>query len=277
VKLDIKSERKKDWEQWVLFQSDEHIDNPKCRRDLHKFHLEQAKERNAAVFKIGDYFDVMQGKSDKRSSKSDLLPDIKSDNYINELIDFGYKELAPYKDQIAMIVEGNHESAYRKYHEYNLIQGLARDLQREGSQAIAMGYRGYIRFQFNHAKCNESQSLTAYWTHGYGGGGPVTKGVIQVNRKAVYLKNVDMVFQGHIHERWVMPVTQVGISQHGVETSSEQTHIQLPTYKDEFTGVSKGWHHERGGPPKPLGGWWVKFYWSTRSKRVEYVVLPTEM
>jgi hypothetical protein len=41
-----------------------------------------------------------------------------------------------------------------------------------------------------------------------------------------------------------------------------QYHIQLATFKQEFD-LAGGWHLERGAPPKPLGGWWLRFYYDS--------------
>jgi hypothetical protein len=34
--------------------------------------------------------------------------------------------------------------------------------------------------------------------------------------------------------------------------------IRTSTYKEEFFGSNKGFHHERKAPPKPLGGFWLE-------------------
>ena len=36
-------------------------------------------------------------------------------------------------------------------------------------------------------------------------------------------------------------------------------HIRTSTYKEEYGDGTKGWHVSRGAPPKPLGGYWMKF------------------
>ena len=266
-----------DWEQWGLITADEHVDNPHSRNDLHKYHLSQAVERGAFVLSFGDFFDAMQGKNDRRSSKGDLKGEVKSAAYLNALTDFGREYLLPYKDNLAMFSEGNHETGVLKNAEYNLTDALVRDLSREGSQIVKGTYRGWIRFMFEHKAGGHKQSYTSYYTHGYGGGGPVTKGVIQASRKAVYLRGADIVFQGHIHEQWKFPIAQVGIDQTGKEVKYTQMHCQIPTYKEEFVDVGGGWHHERGGPPKPVGAWWLRFYWSARDQKVRYQLIEADV
>lgn len=270
----IKYEFKKDWEQWGLLCADAHLDNPKTDLELKKHHLEQAKERNAFVMEIGDTFDAMQGKTDRRSDKADLRPEFRG-AYLNDLVDFASDFYMPYKDNMALISEGNHESSVKNKLEYNLLDGLVRDLSREGSPVIRGGYRGWIRFMFQ-AKTGGRKSFRFYYLHGSGGGGPVTKGVIQTNRRAVYIDGADAVLSGHIHENWIFPITQIGLNDNGREYKKEQYHISLPTYKEEFLNHSEGWHHERGGPPKPTGAVWVRFYYSNRTKSVEMEFLNTD-
>jgi UDP-2,3-diacylglucosamine pyrophosphatase LpxH len=53
--------------QEYLLISDIHLDNPKCRRDLLKRHLDQAMEKKAPVFINGDLFCAMQGNKDRRA------------------------------------------------------------------------------------------------------------------------------------------------------------------------------------------------------------------
>lgn len=66
------------WEQWALATSDRHIDSPHTDLPLQKRHLSQAVDRGAFVLDLGDLYDAMQGRNDKRSSKSDLKDQYKS-------------------------------------------------------------------------------------------------------------------------------------------------------------------------------------------------------
>lgn len=266
-----------EWEQWGLISADRHIDNEHTDLSLQKYHLEQAKERGAFVLDFGDLFDAMQGKQDRRSDKSDLRPEHKTGSYLNTLVETAHDFLEPYAENLALIGEGNHETAIRKHHEYSLLDGLIYTLHKTGSQVVRGGYRGYLRFLFEHDSGGSRMSKTAYYHHGHGGGGPVTKGVIQATRKASYLIDADFVFTGHIHEQWVFPIERVRLLSSGYEIRETQYHVQIPTYKEEFENVSGGFHHETGKPPKPVGAWWVRFYYSARTKRIEAQFIPTDI
>ena len=264
------------WEQWGLICADVHLDNPHCLRDLHRHHLEQALERDAFVLCIGDLFDAMQGKQDRRSNKSDLDARLKSGTYLNDLVEFAHEFYEPYIKQLALISEGNHETSVTNRYEYSLLDGLAYSLKKAGSPVVRGGYRGWVKFQFEHESGGRKHSKLAYYLHGSGGGGPVTKGVIQTNRRAVYLPDADMVFSGHIHESWIFPINRVRINLRGEERAEAQYHVQLPTYKEEFVNMPGGWHHETGKPPKPVGAWWMRLYYSNRTGRVEVQFLEAD-
>ena len=267
--------RSVDWEQWFLVTADRHLDNPHSDRELQKHHMDQAVERGAGILDFGDLFDAMQGKNDRRSSKSDLMTEHKATGYLNNLVKDAAKFFEPYVDNLALLSEGNHETSILKHVEYNLLDGLIYALSSKGSPVMHGGYRGWIRFLFQHNTYRDSRN--AYWIHGYGGGGPVTKDIIQANRKAVYLSNADYVFSGHTHDQWIFPLERTSINSSGNEEWHRQYHIKVPTYKDEFFNNRGGFHHETGKPPKPKGAWWMRFYWSNRSKSVQVQFIEAEV
>lgn len=273
----IKYRPNKEWEQWFLIGSDAHIDNPHCMQSLKRHHMNQAVEKGAGIIELGDTLDAMQGKHDRRGSKADLIPELQVDNYWDALADYGVDFFMPYKDHMAFYGYGNHETAARKHAETDPLASMVRDLRREGSPAILGGYRGWFRFLFEREDGHGGrQSKRGYFNHGSGGGGPVTKGVIKTNRRAVFVPDADFVFSGHIHESWIVEMQRLRLLDSGREVNETQYHVQLPTYKEEMANIAEGFHVEREAPPKPLGGWWIRFYYSTRTKKVETQFLRTE-
>jgi hypothetical protein len=248
------------WEQWFLLTSDHHWDNPKCKWDLLERHLNQARERDARVFVFGDLLCMMQGKYDKRANKSSVRPEHQVDNYIDAVIETAAEWYGRYADLFAVISEGNHESAIRKNHETDVLTRLVERINTlQGTRIIRGGYGGWVKFRFNRDQQRQSRNLKYF--HGAGGGGPVTRGVIQTNRQAVYLPDADFVVNGHVHESYMVTIPRERISQNGRLHIDRQTHLRCATYKEEYADGTSGWHIERGGPPKPLGGWWLRFYW----------------
>lgn len=267
-----------DWRFRILVTSDEHIDNPKTDLALLRHHMDQAKGYGAPMIKLGDLIDAMQGKSDKRSDKSSLKDRHLRSDYLNSLVEEAVEFYSPYKENIAYVGYGNHETSLLKHYEFDVLSFIVRDLQLQGSPVVKGGYRGWIKFMF-HREGHEgagTKSINLYQIHGYGGGGPVTKDVIQANRKAVYLPDADIVMSGHTHDRNIFPIERVKLTDSGREVRVTQHHVKTGAYKDEFVNVDHGWAIEKGMPPKATGGYWVEFYYSHRTKSVEYQIFETD-
>ena len=270
--LVIDHEYKGGWEQWYLLSSDRHWDNPHSNWKLQKTHLEKARERNAKILDFGDLFCVMQGKYDRRASKTDLRPIHQVDNYLDAVVNTAVDWFSPYADMFALVAEGNHESAIRRHHETDLIERFVTTLNYKNGTQLTKGlYTGYVKFSFKKQKSRERQTpVVLNYSHGYGGGGPVTRGVIQTNRKAVYLPDAQICVSGHIHENWQISIPRERMNQQGNLYLDEQEHICLPTYKEEYLS-GENYHRERGRPPKPLGAWWLRFYFENQKIKHEFI------
>jgi hypothetical protein len=241
------------WEQWFLITSDEHWDNPHCDRVTLRKHHDQAKERGAGIFKVGDFFCAMQGKYDPRSDKASVRPEHREGNYLDSIVDTAAAWCEG--DPIEMLSMGNHEASIASRLETNLINRLAAAL---GKKDRAFGYSGFVRFMFLASGGGRS-SKVLYWHHGAGGGGVVTKGVMRANRQSAYVADADIIVGGHYHESWMVVTPRVHLGNNGKWHIEDQYHLCTGTYKQEFD-LHGGFHVERGRPPKPLGGWWMRFY-----------------
>lgn len=250
------------WQQWVLLMSDEHFDAVNCDRRMLKKHHEEAKERNALIFKFGDIYDCMGGKWDKRSSKADIRPEYQGANYFDlikkDARDFYY----PYRNNIIMVSPGNHEDSILARHEIDLVQYLADELG-----CIKGKYSGFIRFQFGKKNGNR-YSLNLYYTHGSGGGAPVTKGVIKNNRRQ-HTIIADLYASGHIHTGTIQPRPRVHLNTQCKVELTEPEHIILGAYKNDF--LTGGWADSKEFDPAVLGGVWIKFYWF--NNKIEYEIM----
>jgi hypothetical protein len=140
---------------------------------------------------------------------------------------------------------------------------------RTGASIYRGNFAGWVKFQFTPGGGKSWPSINLFYHHGYGGGGPVTRGVIQTNRRAVYLPDAHAVITGHIHESWLVPVTRERITDQGVTFTDEQQHVSIPSYKDEWA-AKNGWHVERGGPPKPIGAVWMRLWHERAGVRMEF-------
>ncbi len=98
-----------DWSQRYLLLADVHFDSPHSNRRLLRSLLQQAQETGAGVMCFGDWFDAMQGRVDKRSAKSSLMVQYKEDNYLDRIVDDSVSFLEPYRSNLVMLADGNHE------------------------------------------------------------------------------------------------------------------------------------------------------------------------
>ena len=239
---------------YMLFISDVHLDSIHCDRDKLKQHLDLALERNAPVFIFGDLLDLMQGKYDPRSNKADLNPKYNAGKYIDEVIADVVEFLTPYKNVIAFYSPGNHETSVEKRIEYGIVDKICYKLD------ISKGnYSGYIycRMFPGVEESGSNRPLIIAYHHGYGGGGAVTRDVIQTNRKAVYLPDANIVISGHTHDRWIVPITRQRITRYK-EYVDQQWHIKTGSYLNqpqEFNGYAV----ERGLSPKVGAGIWMHY------------------
>lgn len=252
-------------ERWFLLQSDVHWDNPHCDRDLFLKHLQQAKERDAAILDNGDFFCAMQGKWDKRANKSDLRPEHQVGDYLDALVRTAAGELEPYKDLLTVRGRGNHESGVYKHHETDLTERMVERLRMKGSSSIhAGGYSGYVVFSVAFAKTRRTP-IKLFYHHGYGGGGPVTRGVIDTNRQAVFVADCDLVWTGHTHDQWSVPIPKVKLNQdNDVVIHTVQRHFRTPGYKNEYADGHGGFHIEKGRGPKMIGAAWLRIWHADR-------------
>jgi hypothetical protein len=246
--------------QKFLLTADRHWDNPLSNHKMQRRHLIQAKKEKTGILDFGDLFCAMQGKYDKRSNKEALRPEHQVDDYLDQLVSTAADFFEPFARNIIMIAMGNHETSIVERHETNLTNSLVRELNYRTSSAIYNGgYSGWVVFRFVDRVTKHVTTKKLWYIHGYGGGGPVTRGVIQSNRRAVYLPDADMVVSGHTHDEWVVPIARVRLDENHLPVHDDQLHIQVPTYKDEYGDGYNTWHIRSGRAPKPIGALWLQF------------------
>jgi len=245
------------WLQEILFLSDVHFDSPYCDKDLLKSLLDEASSRKAPVVILGDWYDAMQSRNDPRRNKDELEEEYKTGQYLDWLVMESFYFLEPFKNNIILMAEGNHDTAIRRKLETDLIWRLTREL---GVQH--MGYAGFMMFQFLHPKGNHRYRKDLFYHHGAGGGGEVTKGTMRAQRQAAWV-DADIFVGGHIHESWIMHQKRLRLTKTGKAITTDMMHVCIPAIKDEFD-LRGGYHIEKGRPPKPIGGMWLRFYHNVR-------------
>ena len=250
----------------LFLASDLHVDAMTCNRKVMLADMQEAVNRGAMIFLFGDIFDAMQGRFDPRRSLDELRPEYRRNDYYDFVVKDVAKILSPFTKNIVLISDGNHETATLKNSNISLIDRLVWTLNSEyGGAILHGGYGGWVRFMLTGVSGGRASIKMKYF-HGAGGDSPVTRGVIQTNRQAVYLNGADIVVNGHNHNAFYVPIIQESISDSGRVVYSAQHHVRVPGYKQEYNDGTTGWAVEKGMPPKPLGGAYVSLHVTTHGK-----------
>jgi hypothetical protein len=262
VCTEVRIDRGPDFKWELLVTSDHHFDSKHCDRRMLWRHHDQALEKGAGIICIGDQLDVMQGKRDRRGTKSSIRPEHNVIDYYDAVVDDAIDKYGKYKDNYLFISPGNHETAITKHQETNVHKRICAGLGVE-----AMPYRGWLKLVF-HQNGGMVRTRWIYYTHGAGGGGEVTKGVIRAQRRAVYI-DAHVCLQGHIHESWHVAFEKAGMNANGKPYLWTQDHFSSPGYKEEYL-EHDGFHAEMDRAPKPRGAWWLKFYFQDKDIKMSF-------
>jgi hypothetical protein len=263
------------WEKWFYFGADIHYDSIYCNRDLFFQHMDEVKSKNAMAVFVGDLYDAMQGRYDKRRSMPELRPEYQQkENYYDLLVDCAYKDLSPYKDNILMMADGNHELSVLKNANTNILDRLVGKLRDSGSNTLHGGYGGWIRLMFNLSDGKSTgprSSIRIKYFHGSGGEAPVTRGAIQTNRQALIYPDANVVINGHSHHNYYIPISRDRLSNQGQLYFDLQHHIRTPGYKQAYGDGTTGWEITRGGVPKPIGCVWCRMYCQNNQIKMQFI------
>ena len=242
--------------QWILLRSDAHHDSTAADQEMEMRHLLEAERRGALICDIGDLFDCMNGRYDKRADREHLRPEYQHGPYLNRLIDVGYERYRRFAQRWLHMSPGNHETAVAKHNDFDLTQQLYSRLKPDAPLLNLGRYAGYIRFHVN-AFGRRSGSIVLAYHHGFGGSAPVTRGIIQTNRMAISYPDAHIVWSGHTHTEFYLSIARQRLLQTNQIARDEQIHIRSPGYKEDTTSGS-GWAVEKGFMPQSLGAWWLK-------------------
>ena len=250
----------------ILFLGDLHWDHPRCDRTTLKRILDDALAQNAWIVLVGDTFCLMQGKNDRRSNKDDIRPEHNTEDYFGAVIDTAKQWFEPYARNMWIVLEGNHESSAKRNHEFDVTRAFVTALNdKTGSKIIYPGYSTYALIRTEtHGTRRETKTL--WLAHGHGGGGEVTKGTIQAQRRAVMFPDAEYLVSGHIHSDYYVAHDQWRITKEGKAYAMKQRHYVVNTFKEEFKKGKGGYHVERGRGPKIPSGWMSE--WFNRSDKI---------
>lgn len=244
----------------LLFIGDLHWDHAKADRKAIKTVLDQALERDAAIVLLGDALCLMQGRDDRRSTKGALRPAHATDTYFNTVVDDWCEWFAPYAGNTWIALEGNHCSAVRTRHEIDVTRMWVGRLNAAGARIEYPGYSTYARV--TNVSSTRRSGLRFFVHHGYGGGGPVTRGTIQAQRRAVMYPDANWIVTGHIHSSYAVDHEQYRLDHQGRPYVSVQEHYSVGAWKDEYGDGQGGWWVEKGMGPRQKSGWWCQLRYS---------------
>lgn len=258
----------------IALLSDIHWDNPKCDRKLLKRHLDYCKKESIPIHINGDMFCLMQGRGDNRRNKSDILPEHNNSHYLDSVVETAVEWWAPYAHLITVIGYGNHETGIIKWQETDVLKRFVQMMNLKHNTDIKTGgYGGWIVYTLvlRHKDKPVTATFKHKYYHGSGGGGIVTKGALNLTRALEMYEGMDIFSMGHIHENSSRNDVREDLDyvsgKGGYQLKHRQIHHCITgTYKEEYEDGSKGWHVERGAPPKPLGGRILQL--STREKPI---------
>lgn len=258
----------------ALAVSDTHLDSTLCRREAVKRDMDEALEIGAPVIDAGDFFDAMQGKYDSRSASEELMPELlharEPDGtpmpYLKAMVMDGVDFMRPYAHILTVRGVGNHEDAIRQHRQWDVAQEFVSQMRSSDGPAARNihlgGYHGWVVFRIKLSK-TQAQAKILKYHHGWGGGGPVTRGVIQSARMSDWLGgSVDLIMSGHTHDEWriTRPKEDLVAGPRGYRSIvKNQIHFRVPGYKDEFQQKGGSFANRKGQGPKPIGGAWIRF------------------
>jgi hypothetical protein len=214
-----------------LWVSDLHIDSPYTDKKKLKKLFDKAVENGWQINIIGDTFDIMGGKYDKRTIKGDIKPEHSVDNYLMAVTRDIAQFLAPYVDNIGFISAGNHEKEIDKRVEVYMLELLDLCIYEITHKHIywTKEYAGFMKVagKRGSAQC----SIEIFWEHGRDGNASMSLGALNVKRRAATI-SADIFISGHIHRNLSVPLNRIYTTQQGMIKVREQLHLQLGTGKE---------------------------------------------
>ncbi len=249
------------WKQSIFLTSDVHFDSVHCRRELLKEHLTKARDAGAWIFDNGDMFDAMQGRYDPRRSYDDIRPEYARQDYYDAIVSDAAKFLQPFADNLRYMGKGNHELSVLKNAGTDMTDRVAARLTRKEDQShiIIGGYSGYIRIVVKQG-AKRRGVLVIHHRHGLGAGAPVTRGTIETNRQQVWAEDTDVIWNGHNHQAYLLPIAVDRMSVGGRIEPAIVWHVRTPGYEDSWHDDVSSWIAQKGVGPKPQGGIWIDMW-----------------
>ena len=201
-----------------------------------KHDLQRMADADCKIGINGDVFDFILPSDLKRFDLDALDRDLLQHGVkpIDAAIDMAYEFLKPYAHLIEFIGIGNHEAHVSKRHHIDVMSILLYRLNQLPNINIKPGgWCGYWHICIGRG--TKKSSWTQYRHHGAGGAAPVTKGIIDFQRMLAWLGDVDAIWIGHKHNKFVDLATKMHYyGQHNKSSTKQVTCVMTGSYLSTY-------------------------------------------
>jgi len=240
------------------FMSDHHIGSANTDYKLIEAEIKAALGHGDRILLNGDLLDLVLVKDHKRFDPDALHPRLRGRrNIVNEAIAWAVELLSPAAHLIDMIGVGNHETFIERFHNFDPTQVIVYELEKLARKKVHNhvihygGYTGFVDYRMRFSRVTERTSAggarwVIYYHHGSGSAAPVTKGMIDFNRKDTWV-DADLIWMGHKHNRWNANVIKLSCPQNGDQPNVKDVrHLMTGAYFDTYVGQSQKSIRKRG-------------------------------
>lgn len=238
----------------LTLMSDLHVGAAHVDYRLIKEELARAADLEDRVLINGDVFDMVLTKDVKRFTPDVLHPRLQGRrNIVNEAIEWASELLSPVAHLIDMVGCGNHETKIEQFHNFDPIAALVHELQKAARKKDREhrvhhgGYTGFVDYRLRWANAAgkapdrkaKGRRWVLYYHHGSGQGAPVTRGLIDFNRRDTFV-HADAIWLGHKHQRLNVTVQKLSCPLEGHEPNvAEVRHVATGAYFQTYCGQSQ--------------------------------------
>jgi hypothetical protein len=224
-----------------------------------KYDLERMAASNCRIGINGDVFDFILPSDLKRFDLDALDRELLQGGLkpIDAAIEMAYEFLKPYAHLIEFIGIGNHEAHVSKRHHIDVMSILLYRLNQLPNVEIkAGGWCGYWNVTLKRQ--TRLTNFLMYRHHGAGGAAPVTKGIIDFQRMLAWQGDIDALWIGHKHNKFVDLATKMEYRTKRNEARTKQvtcimTGSYLSTYGTE-AGTNPSYAQAWNLAPQQFGG-----------------------
>ena len=221
---------------------DTHLDAGDCDvKAVMRTLKERSKLPNHYFVGIGDTFNLIYG-HDFRASIKHARDEYMENEYINNLLEQGSKELFGSGAKWLAMGMGNHESALVKKFGINVTKLFC-----DKHNIPYSGYSGVIRLAFKDKGGTTKTTHQVRWHHG-GQGGAVTKGMPWANRYFAGFEGDDTCWFGHVHHHWMQIIPKCGYTERGKPYMRPQHVICCGTGQRTQPEGGTSWAEVKGFP-----------------------------